>query len=80
MPCACVSFFRGKFAVVKKCVDKVTGKEFAAKFVRKRRRGRDCRAEVIHELAVLEAARCNPRIINLHAAYENEHDIILLLE
>ncbi|KAF4086713.1 hypothetical protein AMELA_G00087490 [Ameiurus melas] len=71
---------RGKFAVVKKCVDKATGKEFAAKFVRKRRRGRDCRAEVIHELAVLEAARCNPRIINLHAAYENEHDIILLLE
>ncbi|XP_060793267.1 serine/threonine-protein kinase 17B [Neoarius graeffei] len=71
---------RGKFAVVKKCMEKATGKEFAAKFVRKRRRGRDCRAEVIHELAVLEVAKCNPRIINLHAAYENEHDIILLLE
>lgn len=71
---------RGKFAVVKKCEEKATGKVFAAKFIRKRRRGRDCRAEVIHELAVLEAARCNPRIINLHAAYESEHDIILLLE
>ncbi|KAK3543334.1 hypothetical protein QTP70_018058, partial [Hemibagrus guttatus] len=71
---------RGKFAVVKRCVEKATGKEFAAKFVRKRRRGRDCRADVIHELAVLEASRSNPRIVNLHAAYENEHDIILLLE
>ncbi|XP_062862209.1 serine/threonine-protein kinase 17B [Trichomycterus rosablanca] len=71
---------RGKFAVVKKCVEKATGKVFAAKFVRKRRRGRDCRADVIHEVAVLEAARSNLRIINLHAAYENEHDIILLLE
>ncbi|KAF5896829.1 serine/threonine-protein kinase 17B, partial [Clarias magur] len=71
---------RGKFAVVKKCVEKTTGKEFAAKFVRKRRRGRDCRADVIHEMAVLETARTNSRIINLHAAYENEHDIILLLE
>ncbi|KAF7709871.1 serine/threonine-protein kinase 17B [Silurus meridionalis] len=71
---------RGKFAVVKKCVEKATGKEFAAKFVRKRRRGRDCRADVLHELAVLEVARCNPRIVDLHAAYENEHDIVLLLE
>ncbi|TNN03656.1 hypothetical protein fugu_000685 [Takifugu bimaculatus] len=35
---------RGKFAVVKRCVDKATGKVFAAKFIRKRRRGRDCRA------------------------------------
>ncbi|KAL7866071.1 hypothetical protein SRHO_G00113180 [Serrasalmus rhombeus] len=71
---------RGKFAVVKKCVEKTTGKVFAAKFVRKRRRGRDCRAEVIHEMAVLEVSRNNPRMINLHAAYETEHDIVLLLE
>ncbi|KAG5833558.1 hypothetical protein ANANG_G00277160 [Anguilla anguilla] len=30
---------RGKFAVVKMCIEKATGKEFAAKFLRKRRRG-----------------------------------------
>ena len=66
--------------MVKKCVEKATGKAFAAKFVRKRRRGRDCRAEVIHEMAVLEAARNNPRVVNLHTAYETEHDIVLLLE
>ncbi|XP_077436323.1 serine/threonine-protein kinase 17B isoform X2 [Vanacampus margaritifer] len=71
---------RGKFAVVKRCVEKATGKVFAAKFLRKRRRGRDCRAEVVHEMAVLESARNNPRVVNLHAAYETDHDIVLVLE
>ncbi|XP_051260008.1 serine/threonine-protein kinase 17B [Dicentrarchus labrax] len=71
---------RGKFAVVKRCVEKATGKVFAAKFLRKRRRGRDCRADVIHEMAVLEMARNNARIVNLHAAYETDHDIVLVLE
>uniref|UniRef100_A0A673B232 non-specific serine/threonine protein kinase n=1 Tax=Sphaeramia orbicularis TaxID=375764 RepID=A0A673B232_9TELE len=71
---------RGKFAVVKRCVEKATGKVFAAKFLRKRRRGRDCRAEVIHEMAVLEMSRNNARVVNLHTAYETDHDIVLLLE
>ncbi|TRY94182.1 hypothetical protein DNTS_028356 [Danionella cerebrum] len=71
---------RGKFAVVKRCVEKASGKVFAAKFIKKRRRGRDCRAEVIHEIAVLEAARNNPRVVNLHAVYETDHDIVLMLE
>ncbi|XP_028847906.1 serine/threonine-protein kinase 17B [Denticeps clupeoides] len=71
---------RGKFAVVKRCVEKATGKVFAAKFLKKRRRGRDCRVEVIHEIAVLELARNNPRVVNLHSVYETDHDIVLLLE
>ncbi|KAI3356562.1 hypothetical protein L3Q82_017760 [Scortum barcoo] len=71
---------RGKFATVKRCVEKATGKVFAAKFLRKRRRGRDCRAEIIHEMAVLEIARNNARVVNLHAAYETDHEIVLMLE
>ncbi|KAM4539613.1 LOW QUALITY PROTEIN: serine/threonine-protein kinase 17B-like [Odontesthes bonariensis] len=71
---------RGKFAVVKRCVEKTSGKVFAAKFLRKRRRGRDCRAEVVHEMAVLEMARNNARVVNLHAAHETDHDIVLMLE
>ncbi|XP_037542764.1 serine/threonine-protein kinase 17B [Nematolebias whitei] len=71
---------RGKFAVVKRCVEKTSGKAFAAKFLRKRRRGRDCRGEAVHEMAVLELARNNPRVVNLHAAHETDHDIILILE
>ncbi|XP_056611689.1 serine/threonine-protein kinase 17B [Triplophysa dalaica] len=76
----CNELGRGKFAVVRKCEEKSTGKVFAAKFIKKRRRGRDCRAEVIHEIAILEAAKNNPRVVNLHAVYETDHDLVLLLE
>lgn len=79
-PSSCFYCDRGKFAVVKRCVEKATGKVFAAKFLRKRRRGRDCRADVTHEMAVLEMARNNARVVNLHAAYETDHDIVLVLE
>lgn len=66
--------------MVKRCVEKSSGKEFAAKFLRKRRRGRDCRAEAVHEMAVLELARNSPRVVNLYAAHETDHDLVLLLE
>lgn len=72
--------FRGKFAVVKKCIQKDTEKEFAAKFMRKRRKGQDCRMEIIHEIAVLELAQCNPWVINLHEVYETATEMILVLE
>ncbi|XP_069854207.1 serine/threonine-protein kinase 17A [Dipodomys merriami] len=71
---------RGKFAVVRKCVKKDSGKEFAAKFMRKRRKGQDCRMEIIHEIAVLELAQDNPWVINLHEVYETPSEMILVLE
>ncbi|XP_075036046.1 serine/threonine-protein kinase 17B [Mixophyes fleayi] len=71
---------RGKFAVVRRCTEKATGREFAAKFLKKRRRGKDCRAEIIHEIAVLELAKSNSRIVDLHEVFETSHEIILVLE
>uniref|UniRef100_S4R866 non-specific serine/threonine protein kinase n=1 Tax=Petromyzon marinus TaxID=7757 RepID=S4R866_PETMA len=71
---------RGKFAVVRRCVEVATGIEFAAKFLRKRRKGQDCRADVTHEMAILEAARSCPHIIDLHDAFETPTEIILVLE
>ncbi|XP_056391742.1 serine/threonine-protein kinase 17B isoform X2 [Hyla sarda] len=71
---------RGKFAVVRRCTERTTGREFAAKFLKKRRRGKDCRAEIIHEIAVLEIAKINPHIVDLHEVYETSHEIILILE
>ncbi|KAJ8277742.1 hypothetical protein GJAV_G00079380 [Gymnothorax javanicus] len=71
---------RGKFAVVKKYVEKQTGKEYAAKFMRKRRKGQDCRLEIIHEIAVLELATACPWVINLHEVYETASEMILVLE
>ncbi|XP_060112991.1 serine/threonine-protein kinase 17B [Heteronotia binoei] len=71
---------RGKFAVVRKCVAKSTGQEFAAKFLKKRRRGQDCKAEILHEIAVLELMKASARVINLHEVYETTHEVILVLE
>ncbi|KAM6178818.1 serine/threonine-protein kinase 17B [Rhynchocyon petersi] len=71
---------RGKFAVVRQCISKSTGQEYAAKFLKKRRRGKDCRAEILHEVAVLELMKSCPRVISLHEVYENTNEIILILE
>ncbi|ELW65771.1 Serine/threonine-protein kinase 17A [Tupaia chinensis] len=70
----------GKFAVVRKCIKKDSGKEFAAKFMRKRRKGQDCRMEIIHEIAVLELAQDNPWVVNLYEVYETPSEMILVLE
>ncbi|CAG5895717.1 unnamed protein product [Menidia menidia] len=72
--------FRGKFAVVRKCVEKGTGHEYAAKFMRKRRKGQDCRTEIIHEIAVLELATASPRVVTLHQVYEMASEMVLVLE
>uniref|UniRef100_A0A8C5RGN1 Serine/threonine-protein kinase 17A n=2 Tax=Elapidae TaxID=8602 RepID=A0A8C5RGN1_LATLA len=74
------SYGKGKFAVVKKCINRQTEKEFAAKFMRKRRKGQDCRMDIIHEIAVLELAQCSQWVINLHEVYETPTEIILVLE
>uniref|UniRef100_A0A3B3R4J7 non-specific serine/threonine protein kinase n=1 Tax=Paramormyrops kingsleyae TaxID=1676925 RepID=A0A3B3R4J7_9TELE len=71
---------RGKFAVVKKCVEKSTGKEHAAKYLKKMRRGQDCRSDIIHEIAVLEYAKSNPFVVSLHEVYETTKEMILVLE
>ena len=36
-----ILFFRGRFSVVKKCVEKITGNEYAAKLVKKRMVGKE---------------------------------------
>ncbi|XP_051909625.1 serine/threonine-protein kinase 17A [Hippocampus zosterae] len=71
---------RGKFAVVRKCVKKCTGQEYAAKFMKKRRKGRDCRMEIIHEIAVLELATDSQRVVSLHQVYEMASEMVLVLE
>ncbi|XP_026148700.1 serine/threonine-protein kinase 17A [Mastacembelus armatus] len=71
---------RGKFAVVRKCVEKCTGQEYAAKFMRKRRKGQDCRMEIIHEIAVLELATASPKVVGLHEVYEMASEMVLVLE
>lgn len=66
--------------MVKKCIEKSTGKQYAAKFLRLRRKGADCRTDILNEIAVLESAKTNPYVVALHEVYETSHDIILVLE
>ncbi|XP_077590306.1 serine/threonine kinase 17a like [Stigmatopora nigra] len=71
---------RGKFAVVKKCMEKATGKQYAAKFLRKRRKGQDCRLDILNEIAVLELAEGSVYVVALHEVYETATEIVLVLE
>uniref|UniRef100_A0A1B6LEG9 non-specific serine/threonine protein kinase n=1 Tax=Graphocephala atropunctata TaxID=36148 RepID=A0A1B6LEG9_9HEMI len=73
-------FARGKYATVRRCRDRKTGRQYAAKFLRKRRRSTDLRPEILHEVAVLEACRETPRVVRLHEVFESTHEMVLLLE
>lgn len=72
--------FRGKFAAVRKCTHKDTSTEYAAKFIRKRRRAMDQRQDILHEVAVLKIAADSVRIVRLHDVYETATEMALVLE
>lgn len=81
--CADLCSFSGQFAIVKKCREKSTGLEYAAKFIKKRqsrasRRG-VCREEIEREVSILRQV-LHPNIITLHDVYENRTDVVLILE
>ena len=79
----CPSFFSGQFAVVKKCREKSTGLQYAAKFIKKRRtkssRRGVSREDIEREVSILKEIQ-HPNVITLHEVYENKTDVILILE
>ncbi|KAM8893156.1 death-associated protein kinase 2 isoform 2-T3 [Spinachia spinachia] len=73
----------GQFAVVKRCVERSTGVEYAAKFIKKRqsrasRRGVK-RDEIEREVNILQQLQHN-NVVTLHDVYENRTDVVLILE
>ncbi|XP_063170403.1 death-associated protein kinase 2 [Candoia aspera] len=73
----------GQFAIVKKCQEKATGLDYAAKFIKKRqsrasRRGVR-REEIEREVNILRQI-LHTNIIQLHEVYENKTDVVLILE
>lgn len=80
------SFFcvcSGQFAIVKRCKEKSSGIEYAAKFIKKRqsrasRRGVR-REEIEREVDILQQI-LHPNIVALHDVYENRTDVVLILE
>uniref|UniRef100_A0A9J8AZR4 non-specific serine/threonine protein kinase n=1 Tax=Cyprinus carpio carpio TaxID=630221 RepID=A0A9J8AZR4_CYPCA len=71
------------FAIVRKCKEKSTGTEYAAKFIKKRRlsssRRGVSREEIEREVNILREIQ-HSNIITLHDIFENKTDVILILE
>ncbi|XP_029052088.1 serine/threonine-protein kinase 17A-like [Osmia bicornis bicornis] len=73
-------FARGKYATVRRCRERSSGRQWAAKFLRKRRRAQELRAEALHEVAVLDAAANCSRLVSLHQVFETTTEMVLVLE
>ncbi|KYQ48730.1 Serine/threonine-protein kinase 17A [Trachymyrmex zeteki] len=72
--------YRGKYATVRRCRERSSGRQWAAKFLRKRRRAQELRAEALHEVAVLDAAAHCSRLVSLHQVFETNTEMVLVLE
>jgi len=73
---------RGRFAVVKKCVCKKTGKMFAAKIIKKSRtntQGRSGRDQLLLEIDILNQSS-HPKMVRLFDVYETRTEMQLILE
>lgn len=74
---------RGKFAVVMRCVEKSTGVEYAAKFIRKQRIAGSRRGvpmnDIYKEVEILQNTS-HPNIVHLHDVFDNGGEVILVLE
>ncbi|KAI3374268.1 hypothetical protein L3Q82_006115 [Scortum barcoo] len=73
----------GQFAIVRKCKEKNSNVEYAAKFIKKRRlsssRRGVSREEIEREVNILREIQ-HSNIITLHDIFENKTDVILILE
>lgn len=74
------SLSRGKFAVVRKCSHKETGGTVAAKFIRKRRKGKSARDNILQEVMMLEVALGHPRLVDLLEVYETQSEVVVVTE
>lgn len=71
---------RGKFAVVRKLLHKETKEAVAAKYIKKRRRGKTCREDILREVVMLEKAISHPRLVQLKEVFETPTELILITE
>ncbi|CAJ0965631.1 unnamed protein product [Ranitomeya imitator] len=67
---------RGRFSVVKRCIQKNSRKEFAVKFVNKKMKKRE---QAAHEAALLQHLQ-HPQYITVHDTYESPGAYILVLD
>lgn len=76
--------FSGQFAVVRRVIHRLSGEQFAAKFIKKRRyatsRRGVTRCNIEREIDVLRAVGGYEYTIKLFEVYETASDVILVLE
>ena len=65
---------------MRKCVCLETGDVVAAKVIRKRRKGKSCREEILREVVMLELAMEHPRLVSLREVFETQSELILVTE
>lgn len=73
---------RGRFAVVKKCTCKKTGKHYAAKVIKKSRtnsHGRSGREQLLLEIDILNQSN-HPKMVRLYNVFETRTEMQLILE
>ena len=79
----CICTCRGKFAIVKRCTDKRSGEQYASKVLKKRRRGKCCREDILKEIDIMRQANeaaDHPRIIRLKEVFESTSEFHIILE
>lgn len=70
----CGELGRGRFSIVKRCVEKSTGREFAAKIVRRRMRPK----EVVEcEVAILQTLK-HQSIVTVHEIYDAPKGLVIV--
>ena len=79
----CIVFCSGQFAVVRRCQHKVSGEEFAGKFIKKKRTKSSRRGltleDIQREVSILSEVD-HENIVKLYEVYENKSEVILVLE
>jgi serine/threonine protein kinase len=70
---------QGHFAVVKKCIEKNTGKEYAVKIITKQKLKKKDLDLIIHEKNYMKLIK-NPNIVSLIDDFEDEKYIYLIME
>ncbi|XP_063604789.1 death-associated protein kinase 1-like isoform X2 [Penaeus indicus] len=74
----------GQFAVVRRCIEKETRTEYAAKYIRKRRVANSRRGlpleSIAREVRVLQKLHNHQNIISLYRVFDNGQHVILVLE
>ena len=75
--------YSGQFSEVKKVTDVKTGKDFAGKFVKKRRNAASRRGakkeDIDREINILNEMS-HQNVISLHEVFESKTEVVLILE